>query len=67
MTAPDPKVVLQAHTLRTAATRQALVHGTRAPRTRRTGSRALLVSFAIAVGIAIVIIVITRVAAAVHH
>jgi hypothetical protein len=66
MTSPDPKVVLQAHALRTAATRQALMHGRTPPRSVR-GNRALWVSFGLAAGIAIVLIVVVRILAAVHH
>jgi hypothetical protein len=66
MTAPDPKVVLQAHTLRTEATRQALLHGSAPARSRR-GSRAMLLGLAIAAVIAVVIVVAGRVAAIVAH
>ncbi len=66
MTSPDPKVVLQAHALRTEATRHAVLHGTRAPRTRPHPNRALWFSLAIAVVILAVVLVVVRVTTTLH-
>jgi hypothetical protein len=63
---PDPKVVLQAHALRARLTRQALMHGNRRPRTRHGGVRTFLVSAGVAVLLLVAVVVVGRVAAAMH-
>jgi hypothetical protein len=63
----DPKVVLQAHALRTRDTRHALVHGSRAPRLGHGRYGALIASSALAIGIVIIVFVVARVVSALHH
>jgi len=65
--APDPKVVLQAHGLRTRDTRQALVHGGQPPRMVHSAYGALIASTVVAVVVVIVIFVVARVAGALHR
>jgi hypothetical protein len=62
----DPKVVLQAHALRTRETRQALIHGSRAPRLGHGNYGALMASLAVAVAIIIVVFVVARVVSVLH-
>lgn len=64
---PDPKVVLQAHALRSAATRQALLHGDARPRTHRAMIGALWGTVVLAVVIVILVIVASRIITVVHH
>ena len=62
----DPKVVLQAHALRTRDTRQALVHGGQPPRMVHSSYGALIASTAVAVIIVIAIFVVARITGALH-
>jgi hypothetical protein len=64
--ADDPKVVLQAHALRTRETRRALVHGSRPPRLGHGAYGALMASGALAVAIVIVVFVVARVVSVLH-
>jgi len=64
---PDPKVVLQAHALRSAATRDAVLHGTNRPRTHRAVLSALWGSVMLAVVIVIVVIVASRIVTVLHQ
>ncbi|QLY32847.1 hypothetical protein [Nocardia huaxiensis] len=52
MTDPEPRVVIEAHLLRTQATLDALVHGTAPVRTRRAVPRLLMYSLVTALVIA---------------
>jgi hypothetical protein len=65
----DPKVVLQAHALRTRRTSAALLHGTARPRRATHLSGAVIGSFALAALIVAVVTVVARIVsvlAAVH-
>ena len=64
MTAPDPKILLQAHALRTRLTRQSLMYGRGAPRSRHGGVRPLLAGVAAAVLIVLGILLVVRIRAA---
>ena len=61
MANPDPKVVLQAHALRVAAARAALLHGDRLARTAHTGLGSLWASLVVGGVTVIVVIVTTRI------
>ncbi|MFD4433480.1 hypothetical protein [Nocardia sp. NPDC058497] len=52
MTDPEPRVVIEAHLLRSRATLDALVHGTAPVRTRRAVTRLLMYSLVTALIIA---------------
>ena len=62
----DPKVVLQAHALRTRDTRHALLHGGRSPRLGHGRYGALVASAFLAAGIVIVVFVVAKVVSALH-
>lgn len=64
--APDTKVVLQAHALRTRDTRQALVHGGQPPRMAHSAYGALIAGTVLAIVVVIAIFVVARVATALH-
>jgi hypothetical protein len=64
MPAPDPKILLQAHALRTRLTRQALLYGRGSSRTRHGGVRALLVGVVLAAVILVAILLVVRIKAA---
>lgn len=63
----DPKVVLQAHALRVAAARAALLHGRRAPRTSHTGLGGLWASLIVGAVTIMVVIVTSRVITLLQH
>jgi hypothetical protein len=64
----DPKIVLQAHSLRVNATCQALLHGTDRVRAARTGGLGgLWVSLALSAVILVMIIVTSRVMTLLSH
>jgi hypothetical protein len=67
MPSADPKTVVQAHRLRAAATRAALLHGRRAARTERASIMSLLLSFGLGGLILVTVIVVHRVLTLLHH
>lgn len=66
-TPPDPKVVLQAHALRTQATQDALLHGTGRARTPRALLGAVWGSLMLAVVIVVIVVVTSRIVSVLSH
>lgn len=62
----DPKVVLEAHALRSQASAKALLHGSRRPRTQRTVVSTLFGSTMLAAVIVTAVIVTNRIVTALH-
>jgi hypothetical protein len=63
----DPRVVLQAHALRTQACTTALLHGTRRARVTRTVLGPLWGSAVLGALILVIIIVVARIVSVLHH
>ena len=63
----DPKVVLQAHALRTRRTSAALLHGTARPRRGNRLTATIIGSAALGVTIVAVVIVVARIVAVLQH
>ena len=63
----DPKVVLQAHALRTQASQEALLHGTGRLRTTRTLLGPLWGSIMLAVVIVVIVVVTSRIVSVLGH
>lgn len=63
----DPKVVLQAHALRTQASREALLHGEHRMRTRRSVTGALFASAVLTAVVVVVVVVTSRIISVLQH
>jgi ABC-type glycerol-3-phosphate transport system permease component len=63
----DPRVVLQAHALRTRETRRTLVHGSGSARVSHSNYGALLASVTLGVVVIIIVFVVTKVVGALHR
>ena len=63
----DPKVVLQAHSLRTQASQEALLHGTGRAGTARTLLGTLWGSVMLAIVIVVVVVVTSRIVSVLGH
>ncbi len=63
----DPKVVLQAHALRTRRTSSALLHGTSRPRRGTHLSSTLIGSFALGATAVAVVTVVARIVSVLTH
>lgn len=66
MSRPNPKVVIQAHTLRSTATRTALLHGAERPRSERALVGLLWGSAIIGILVIGIVILATRIADLLH-
>lgn len=63
----DPKIVLQAHALRTQASQEALLHGTGSARTPRALLSGIWGSVMLAVVIVVIVVVTSRIVSVLGH